>query len=44
MQVSQPHSIREKIYLATNKYLAQAEKWDSVPIIQQHTEDLFNKL
>ena len=44
MQATQPHTIREKIHLATNKYLAQADQWDTVAVIQQHTEKLFDQL
>ena len=44
MQVSQPQTIRDRITVATAKYLSQAEQWVSVEIIKQHTVKLIDYL
>jgi hypothetical protein len=44
MQVSQPYTIKEKIKDVTLKYLAQADLWGTVAIMQDHTEKLFDHL
>jgi hypothetical protein len=38
MQSTQPETIKWKIVEATNKYLAELGKCDTVVLIQQHSE------
>ena len=44
MQVSQPQTMRDKIVVATTKYLSQADQWSTVAIIQEHTVKLVDYL
>ena len=44
MQATQPETIKANIVEATNKYLAKLGQADSVVLIQEHTEQLLNRL
>jgi hypothetical protein len=42
MQATQPGTIKDKITKAAKEYLARADQWDTVGIIEQHTELLMD--
>ena len=44
MQATQPQTIKANIVEATNKYLTKLGQAETVVLIQEHTEQLMNRL
>jgi len=44
MQATQPNTIKDKIHLAVNRYLAKADQWVDVETIRKHSEVFMDQL